>query len=57
MRSYVGIGPEQGKRIEEDFALGYAMQRVMQDPEEQKAFVEWFYSGNWTKSEEEPCMN
>ena len=53
MRSYVGTGPEKGKRIEEEFALGYAMQRVMQDPEEQKAFVEWFFSGNWTKESEE----
>ena len=52
----VGIGPEKGKRIEEDFALGYAMQCVMQSEDEQKAFVEWFFSGNWVKEDEELPM-
>ena len=50
---YVGVGPEQGKQIDEEFALGYAMQRVMQNPEEQKEFVEWFFSGNWVKENDE----
>lgn len=53
---FVGIGPETGKRIEEDFALGYAMQRIMQSEEEQKAFVEWFFSGNWVKENDELHM-
>ena len=53
MRSYVGIGPEKGKRIEEEFALGYALQRIMQSEEEQKEFVEWYFSGNWTRESEE----
>lgn len=50
---YEGIGPEKGKRIEDEFALGYALQRIVQDKEEQKAFVEWYFSGNWAKEEEE----
>ena len=53
MRSYVGIGPEKGKQIDEEFALGYAMQRIMQSEKEQKEFVEWFYSGNWIKESED----
>lgn len=53
---YVGVGPEDGKKIEEDFALGYALQRVMQSEEEQKEFVEWFFSGNWVKKDDELCV-
>ena len=52
---YEGFGPEEGKSIEEEFAFGYAMERIMAEPEETKAFkdmvVEWFYSGNWIKKE------
>ena len=50
---FVGIGPEQGKRIEDEFALGYAMQCVMQSEEEQKEFVAWFFSDNWVKENDD----
>lgn len=53
MSRYVGIGPEKGKQIETEFALGYALQRIMQNEEEQKEFVEWYFSGNWTRESEE----
>lgn len=43
---YKGIGVEKGKCIEEEFALGYAMQRIMQNKEEQQELVKWYFSGN-----------
>lgn len=53
---YYGIGPEQGKIIEEDQAFDYALERCLEGTlEDQKEFremlVEWFYSGNWIKKE------
>lgn len=48
---YKGIGPEKGKCIDEEFALGYAMQRIMENREEQQELVEWFFSGNWVKED------
>ena len=36
---YKGIGVEKGKCIEEEFALGYAMQRIMQNKEEKQELV------------------
>lgn len=50
---YEGIGPEAGKRIEDEFALGYALQRIMENKEEQQALVDWYFSGNWLKKEVE----
>lgn len=54
---YVGIGPEQGKVIEEDQAFQYALERCLKGTlEDQREFrdmlVEWFYSGNFIKKEE-----
>ena len=48
---YKGIGPEKGKCIDEEFALGYAMQRIMENREDQQGLVEWFFSGNWVKED------
>lgn len=34
--------------LEED-AYEYALEKISQDEDLQKEFVEWFYSGNWVK--------
>lgn len=54
---YYGIGPEQGKIIEEDQAFDYALERCLKGTlEDQKEFremlVEWFYSGNWIETDD-----
>ena len=54
---YRGFGPEDGKIVREDEALGYALERCLLGTlEEQKEFqemlVEWYFSGNWIKEEE-----
>lgn len=50
---YEGIGPEKDTVVSEDVAFSYALERVRNgDKEEQKEFVEWYYSGNWIKKEE-----
>lgn len=53
---YVGVGPEQGKVIEEEQAYQYALERCLHGtPEDQQEFremmVDWFYSGNFIKEE------
>ena len=53
---YVGVGPEQGKVIEEEQAYQYALERCLNcTPEDQQEFremlVDWFYSGNFIKEE------
>lgn len=55
---YVGIQSESGKVVREEDALGYALERsLFGSPEDQKDFrdmlVEWFYSGNWERREED----
>ena len=58
--AYVGICTETGKRIEDDYALEYAMEQCgieavgdEVDPEFAEMLVEWFYSGNWLHEEDE----
>ena len=51
---YTGIGPEQGKVVDEEQAFDYALERclhgIIQDQEDfREILVEWFYSGNWVK--------
>nr|DAM14517.1 MAG TPA: hypothetical protein [Caudoviricetes sp.] len=49
----VGICKERGIVVADDNALQYALERIAHGkPEEQQEFVEWFYSGNWVKEEE-----
>lgn len=53
---YIGIGPEEGKVIEEERAYRYALERCLYGtPEDQREFkemlVDWFYSGNFIKEE------
>lgn len=58
MCTYLGFGPEKGTIVAENEAFSYALERCLRGTlEEQQEFeemlVEWFYSGNWMKEEEE----
>ena len=53
---YKGIGPEEGRIVEESEAYEYALERclngTLQEQEEfQEMLLEWYYSGNWTKED------
>lgn len=50
---YVGIQQEHGHVVDESEAYAYALQRVLADENEQKEFVEWFYSGNWVTEDDD----
>ena len=51
---YVGIGPERGREEEETAAFEYASNHLGDLPEEDKKdFVDWFFSGNWVKEDDE----
>lgn len=50
-KGWIGVGPEEGKFIPDESALQYAKERLERDTELQKYFVEWFYSGNYIRSE------
>lgn len=59
---YIGVGPEEGTFVAEVDAYAYAMERCHSGTlEEQEAFrqeiipliVEWYYSGNWIRAEED----
>lgn len=51
---YEGIGPEKDTVVGEDAAFSYAMERIRNaDKAEQEEFVEWYFSGNWIKKEDE----
>ena len=55
---YTGIGPEYGKVVDEEQAFDYALERCLhgtiQDQEDfREILVEWFYSGNWIKEDED----
>ena len=44
----VGIFKEKGIVVDEENAFRYALERIAHGTaEDQKEFVEWFYSGNW----------
>ena len=50
-----GTGYEEiqtGIFVPEEDAYNYAMERISQDEEEKKEFVEWFYSGNFIFKED-----
>lgn len=44
---YEGLGPENGKFIPIESAYNYALERIKTCLDEQKEFLEWFYSGNY----------
>lgn len=50
---YKGICSERGKTVPDGMALGYALSRVLEDENQKQEFIEWFYSGNWVKVEED----
>lgn len=53
---WIGIGPEEGTFIPDENALQYAKERLEWDQELQKDFVEWFYSGNYIRVEQEEML-
>lgn len=55
---YQGIQSEEGKIVREEDALSYALERCLLGPKEdqeefQAALIEWFYSGNWIRREDD----
>lgn len=40
-----------GTFVAEEDAYEYALERLTQDEDEKRKFVEWFFSGNWIKEE------
>lgn len=51
---FVGIaGQEKGICVNECDAYSYALERMEEDKELQEEFIEYFYSGNWIREEEE----
>lgn len=55
---YKGIFSEEGNVVEDEDAYDYALERCLYGTEtEQQEFkdmlVEWYYSGDWLKEEEE----
>lgn len=58
---YQGIQSEEGRIVREEDALSYALERCLlgtkEDQEEfRDALIEWFYSGNWIRREEDDEM-
>lgn len=37
--------------VPDDEAFDYALERIQNDENEKKEFVEWFFSGNWVRRE------
>lgn len=51
---YRGIGPEKGRTVEELFSYEYAKAHLDElSEQDKKEFVEWFFSGNWYKEDED----
>lgn len=55
---YLGIGPEEGIFIRAEDAYQYALDRCLggsltDQAEFKEMLEEWFFSGNWIKSEED----
>lgn len=44
---YKGICKEYGKRIDAEYAFGYALDRILSSDEEKEEFINWYYDGNW----------
>lgn len=54
LKGFIGVGPEEGTFIPAEEAYTYALERcAMASEKEKEEFVEWYYSGNWTRTEEE----
>jgi len=51
-KMYFGVGQERGNEVDSENAFRYAMERIAHGtPEEQREFIEWFYSGNWVQGD------
>lgn len=55
---FCGIGPEEGTFVERSEAFAYALERCLSGIEEEvkefrEMLVEWYYSRNWIKVEED----
>lgn len=50
---YKGIGPERGKVVHKDDAFDVALEEVASNREIRQEFIDWFFSGNWVKTEED----
>ena len=37
--------------VPEEDAFEYALERISQDENEKREFIDWFYSGNWVKED------
>jgi len=59
LKGYKGIGRESGKYIEIDSAADYAAKQCgieiadKTTDEFRNMFVEWFYSGNWVRDDDD----
>lgn len=51
---YKGIGPNRGEVVSEEEAFDYAITALASDHIGiKKEFVEWYFSGNWIRTNEE----
>ena len=50
---YVGINTERGNVVSESEAFDYALEKVKESEEIRSEFEEWFFSGDWIKTEED----
>lgn len=53
---YIGIGPEQGRVVDESEAYSYALDRclhgtVREQIEFRAMLTEWYFSGNWLRED------
>lgn len=48
---YEGISTNKGIKVPEEEALEYALQQIQSVESEREEFLEWFYSGNWVREE------
>ena len=57
-KGYIGVGPENGVFVADADVYAYAMGRCLHGTEEEvkefrEMLVEWYYSGNWIRVEED----
>lgn len=62
MAGYQGVGPETGIFVTAEDAYAYAIERCLYGSREERRdfkqmLVEWYYSGNWIKIENEDSHN
>lgn len=56
MSTYIGIGPERGKRVTGEDAFMYAMERITTDQEDMKEFCDYFTGARYGKSTPEELI-